>query len=109
MTNCLSYVSSGAWEPGGPGGPVPSLEFGFYRVKFFKMDKISFPLLFGPPLGKNRSQGPGYTYLENAFVGFSCFKVKVIWILNKTVKDVSGFFVLLLYTTLTLKTLPICF
>ena len=49
---------------GGAGGPVPPLEFGFYRVKIFKMDKISFSLLFGPPLGKNRSQGPGNMRLK---------------------------------------------
>ena len=55
---------AGTWEPGGPGGPVPPLEFGFYRVKIFKMDKISFSLLFGPPLGKNRSQGPVYMYYQ---------------------------------------------
>ena len=33
----------------------------FYRVKIFKMGKISFFLLFGPPLRKNRSQGPENT------------------------------------------------
>ena len=45
--------------PGNRGGWAP-LELRFYRVKIFKMDKISFSLLFGPPLGKNRSQGPAY-------------------------------------------------
>ena len=40
---------------------MPPLEFGFYIVKNFKMDKILFSLLFGAPLGKNRSQGPVHT------------------------------------------------
>ena len=34
---------------GGRGGPCPPLEFGFYIVRIFKMDKILFSLLFGPP------------------------------------------------------------
>ena len=45
----IAYVCAGTWEPGGPGGACAPLEFGFYRVKIFKMDKISFSLLFGPP------------------------------------------------------------
>ena len=49
---------SGTWDQGGPGGAGPPLELRFYRVKIFKIGKISFFLLFGPPLGKNRSQGP---------------------------------------------------
>ena len=50
----------GAWEPGGPGGPGPPLELRFYRVKIFKIGEISFFVLLGPPLGKNRSQAPAY-------------------------------------------------
>ena len=50
----------GAAEPGGPGGPGPPLELRFYRVKIFKIGKISFFVLLGPPLGKNRSQAPAY-------------------------------------------------
>ena len=42
----------------GTGEGQAPLEFRFYRVKFFKMGKISFFILFGPPLRKNRSQGP---------------------------------------------------
>ena len=42
---------------GGRNRPPP-LELGIYRVKISKISKISFFLLFGPLLGKNRSQGP---------------------------------------------------
>ena len=42
----------------GAGGPGPPQKLRFYRVKIFKMRKISFSILVGPPLGKNRSQGP---------------------------------------------------
>ena len=42
----------GAWGPG-------ALELRFYRVKIFKMGKISFSILVGSPLlGKNHSQAP---------------------------------------------------
>ena len=41
----------------------PPLELRFYRVKIFKIGKISFFLLFGPPLGKNRSQA--LVYVQN--------------------------------------------
>ena len=47
-------------DQGGPGGPGPPLELGIYRVKFLKIHKISFFLLLGPPLGKNRSSAPAY-------------------------------------------------
>ena len=40
------------------GGAGPPLELGIYRVKFLKIHKISFFLLLGPPLGKNRSSTP---------------------------------------------------
>ena len=46
----------------GPGGPGPPLELGIYRVKFLKIHKISFFLLLGPPLGKNRSSTPAHEY-----------------------------------------------
>ena len=46
--------------PGNRGGPGPPLELRFYRVKIFKIGKISFFVLLGPPLGKNRSQAPVY-------------------------------------------------
>ena len=43
----------------GTGEGQAPLEFRFYRVKFFKMGKISFFVLVPPPtLGKNRSQAP---------------------------------------------------
>ena len=47
------------WRTRGAGGPGP-LELGIYRVKFLKIHKISFFLLLGPPLGKNRSSTPEY-------------------------------------------------
>ena len=56
----MQWAFSGAAEPGGPGGPGPPLEIRFYRVKIFKIGKISFFVLLGPPLGKNRSQAPDY-------------------------------------------------
>ena len=43
---------------GGAGGARAPLELRFYRVKIFKIGKISFFVLLGPPLGKNRSQAP---------------------------------------------------
>ena len=52
----------GAGDPGGPGGPGPPLELGIYRVKILKIRKISFFLLIGPPLGKNRSPAPDNIY-----------------------------------------------
>ena len=58
------YIFSGAAEPGGPRGPGPPLELRFYRVKIFKIGKISFFVLLGPPLGKNRSQAPVYEELS---------------------------------------------
>ena len=58
----------GPWEPGGPGGPGPPLKLRFYRVKIFKMRKISFFILVGPPLGKNRSQGPVYRYTKKKYI-----------------------------------------
>ena len=42
----------------GTGGGQAPLELRFYRVKIFKIGKISFFVLLGPPLGKNRSQAP---------------------------------------------------
>ena len=35
--------------PGGSRGARPPLELRFYRVKIFKVDKISFVVLVGPP------------------------------------------------------------
>ena len=55
----MSYLlCAGTWDQGGPGGAGPPLELRFYRVKIFKVGKISFFVLVGPPLGKNRSQAP---------------------------------------------------
>ena len=46
----LSEFSMGrGGGPGGAGGPGPPLELGIYRVKFLKIRKIPFFLLFGPP------------------------------------------------------------
>ena len=46
------------------GGPMGArgapLELGIYRVTILKIRKISFFLLIGPPLGKNRSPAPGH-------------------------------------------------
>ena len=53
-------VYAGVADQGGPGGPGPPLELGIYRVKFLKIHKISFFLLLGPPLGKNRSSTPAH-------------------------------------------------
>ena len=55
----LYTIYTGAWDPGGPGGAGPPLESRIYRVKFLKIIKISFFLLVGPPLSKNRSLAPG--------------------------------------------------
>ena len=57
----FNYSYTGPWDQG---GRAP-LELRFYRVKIFKMGKISFFLLFGPPLRKNRSQGPAYRQKKN--------------------------------------------
>ena len=58
-----THIYAGTWDQGGPGGAGPPLELRFYRVKIFKIGKISFFLLFGPPLGKHRSQGPGSVHI----------------------------------------------
>ena len=55
---------------GGAGGARAPLELRFYRVKILKIGKISFFVLLGPPLGKNRSQAPAqvciYTKVSSA-------------------------------------------
>ena len=53
-----SHMIRGA-GPGGAGGAQAPLELGIYRVKFLKIRKISFFLLFGPPLDKICSVAPG--------------------------------------------------
>ena len=54
-----------AQAPGTRGAAAHPLELRFYRVKIFKVGKISFFVLVGPPLGKNRSQAPGYLGIVN--------------------------------------------
>ena len=49
----------------GGAGPRPPLGLRFYRVKIFKIGKISFFVLLGPPLGKNRSQAPADRYVKS--------------------------------------------
>ena len=55
---------AGAWDPGGSGGVGPPLELEVYVVKILKIRKFNYFSSIGPPLGKNCSLAPDYTYFH---------------------------------------------